>query len=47
MNSQRGFINFPRGFFELLFGLAAVGLVALIGFLGWGAYWLITHVRFV
>ncbi|MGA0610046.1 hypothetical protein [Caldimonas sp. KR1-144] len=46
-DGQRGFVNFPDGFFETLFALAAIGVVALLGFLGWGIWWLIQHVRLV
>lgn len=44
---QRGFIDIPRGFFEVLFTLAALGAVTLLGLAGWGLWWLVTHVRFV
>lgn len=44
---QRGFIDIPKGVFETLFVLAAVGLVATVTGLGYGLYWLATHVRFV
>ena len=35
------------GFFETLFTLAAIGLVAAVGSIGYGLYWLVMHVRFV
>ena len=41
---QRGFINFPKGFFELLFGLAAVGVMAVLGAVVYGLWWVLTHV---
>lgn len=45
--TQRGFIAIPRGFFETLLALAALGALALIGAAGYGLWWLLTHVRFV
>jgi uncharacterized membrane protein SirB2 len=47
MRRQRGWINLPPRFFDALLFFAAVGLVAIIGFVVWGLWWFITHVRFV
>lgn len=44
---QRGYLNIPKGFFEALFALAALGAVSALGFVCYGVYWLVTHVRFV
>ena len=44
---QRGFINLPKGFFETLLVLAALGVLALACMAGWALWWLVTHVRFV
>jgi hypothetical protein len=44
---QRGFFNVPSGFFEILGLLAALGLLAVVGAIGYGLFWLVTHVRFV
>lgn len=44
---QRGFITFPRGFFETLLALASLGLVAFVVLAGYGLWWLVSHVRFI
>ena len=45
MNEQeRGFVNFPDGFFESLLFFVAVGIVACIGFVVYGLWWLFTNV---
>lgn len=43
---QRGFIDIPKGFFETLFVLAGLGLVALLCLGGYGLWWLLTHITF-
>ncbi len=44
---QHGWINLPSRFFDVLFVLAGVGLLALVFGLVWAVYWLVSHVRFV
>lgn len=46
MNKQRGYIDLPRGFFEVLAALAGLGLLALIGAIGYGLWWLWLHTTF-
>jgi hypothetical protein len=46
-HKQLGFINFPTGVFEFLFALAAIGIVALFGAIGYVIFLLVAHVRFV
>jgi hypothetical protein len=41
---QRGYINFPNGFFETLLALAAVGVLACIGAVLYGIWWLFMNV---
>jgi hypothetical protein len=41
------FPTIPDGFFETLFVLAAIGVISALGGIGYGLYWLVTHVRFV
>jgi ABC-type phosphate transport system auxiliary subunit len=46
MTKQRGWIGIPTGSLEIIFGLAVIGLIAFIGAVGYGLFWLLTHVRF-
>ena len=46
-SKQLGFIDIPKGVFEILGVLAAVGLGAVVVVIGYGLFWLVTHVRFV
>ena len=46
-HKQRGWIDIPKGALETLFALAVIGMVALMGAIGYGLFWLVTHVRFV
>ncbi len=43
-HNQRGFISIPRGFFETVFALATLGLLAALAAAAYGVWWLVTHV---
>lgn len=45
--NQRGWIDFPKGTFEIIAAFAFVGLICSVLGLLYGVYWIVTHVRFV
>lgn len=46
MSNQRGYINIPSEVIETLCALAFIGFIALLGFAGYGLWWLVTHITF-